>query len=476
MIACAWFPNWPIQRLLHARPELKGQVAVHERERIVAATDPNLVGLPVAEVTVYLEEHDLEADLAQLEILARWCDQFSPIVGIEGDSLLLDVTGLPFDAGQVAKAIRQEGFVARVAVAKTVGAAWALAHFEEPLPVAALRLDESTLEMLAALGIRFVSELQTLPRDQLASRFENVVRRLDQLSGAIVEPIVPYREPPEIVVERNLEYPLESRQMIAALCDDMLAEVAHELSLRQQGAARLELMLNDARFVIGLFQPSDSPSYLRELVEMQLERVQLAEAVTNIGLAVLMAAPLRPRQRELFEDGHDRERQFGLFVDRIRCRSPALRAVLVADAQPEHAFRYQLFERIGEARVARPERARQHSHRRSHALRKASGRATPKDRETSRQHQSKLSPSWRPLLVEPRPIPVDAISGSGPPQQFSVRGETYRTQQAWGPERILTGWWRGGYIRRDYYRVETTAGSCYWLFRARQRWFLHGVF
>jgi protein ImuB len=472
MIACTWFPNWPIQRLLHARPELKGPIAIHERERIVAATDPNLVGLPVAEIKVHVEEHDLEEDRVQLEVLARWCDQFSPIVGIEGESLLLDITGLPFDVGQVAKAFRQQGFVARVGVAETVGAAWALAHYEEPLPVASLRLEESTLEMLAALGIRDISDLQALPRDQLAARFEDVVKRLDQLSGAVAEPVVPYREPPEIVVERSLEYPLESRQMIAALCDEMLAEIAHELSLRQEGAARLELVLNDSRFVIGLFQPSDSSRYLRELVEMQLERVQLAEAVTKIGLAVLMTAPLRARQRELFEDGHDRERQLGLFVDRIRCRSPALRAVMVADAQPEHAFRYQLFERIGEAWVARLERAWRNPPRRSHALREASGRATP----TSRSSQSKLSKLHRPLLVEPRPIPVDTISGSGPPQQFSFRGETYRTKRAWGPERILTGWWRGGYIRRDYYRVETTAGSCYWLFRARQRWFLHGVF
>jgi protein ImuB len=438
MIASVWFPNWPIQRLQHARPELKGPFAIHVRETIVAATNANLVGLPVTEVTVRVEEHDPKADHVQLEALARWCDQFSPIVGIEGASLLLDVTGVPFNVEQATKAIRQQGFVARVAVAATVGAAWALAHYDEPLPVAALRLEERTLEMLAALGICYISELQALPRDQLATRFEDVVKRLDQFTGTVAEPITPYREPPEIVVERTLEYPLESREMIAVLCDEMLAEIACELSLRQQGAARLELVLNDARFVIGLFQPSDSPRYLRELVEMQLERVRLAEAVTKIGMAVLMAAPLRARQRELFDDGHDRERQLGLFVDRIRCRSPALRAVLMADAQPEHAFRYEPL--------------------------------------TSRKRPALKSPRLRrPLLVEPRPIPVDAISGSGPPRQFSFRGETYRMIHAWGPERILTGWWRGGYIRRDYYQVETNDG-CYWLFRARERWFLHGVF
>jgi protein ImuB len=439
MIACAWFPNWPIQRLRHARPELKGPFAIHVRETIVAATNANLVGLPVAEVTLRVEEHDPQADRAQLESLARWCDQFSPIVGIEGASLLLDVTGVPFDVEQATKAIRRLGFVARVAVAETVGAAWALAHYEEPLPVAALRLEESTLEKLATLGIRYVSDLNKFPRDGLAAKFEDVVKRLDQLSGAIVEPIIPYREPPKIVVKHNLEYPLESREMIAVLCDQILAKIASQLSLRQQGAARLELALNDTRFVISLFQPSDSPRYMRDLVAMQLEHVQLTEAVTKIGLAVLMAAPLQTRQRELFDDGHDRERQLGLFVDRIRCRSPALRAVLVADAQPEHAFRFEPFT-------------------------------------CRKRPAAKLPCLRRPLLVEPRPIPVDAISGSGPPQQFSFRGEAYRTVRAWGPERILTGWWRNGYIRRDYYRVETTVGSCYWLFRARQRWFLHGVF
>ena len=52
------------------------------------------------------------------------------------------------------------------------------------------------------------------------------MKRLDQLAGAIVEPIVPYREPPEIAVERDLEYPLESRELIATVCDEMIAQLA----------------------------------------------------------------------------------------------------------------------------------------------------------------------------------------------------------------------------------------------------------
>jgi protein ImuB len=50
--------------------------------------------------------------------------------------------------------------------------------------------------------------------------------------------------------------------------------------------------------------------------------------------------------------------------------------------------------------------------------------------------------------------------------------------QTWGPERIETGWWRGQAVGRDYYRVETTDGRRFWIFRNLEdnRWFLHGVF
>lgn len=397
------------------------------------------MGLPVREIAIHVEEHDSQADRVELESLARWCDQFSPTIGIKDEVLLMDTTGLPFNAEQVAKAIRRRDFSVRLAVAKTIGAAWALAHYDEPFPVEALRLQGSTLELLETLGVRYVSELEALPRDQLAARFVDVVQRLDQLSGALPEPITPYREPPEILVTQDLEYPLEHREMIASICLEATTQIARELSHRQQGAIRLELALDESRSIIGLFRPSDSAKYLYELILMQLEQIRLAQPVTKISLAVLMTAPLRAQQRELFHDEHDRERQLGLFVDRIRCRSPALRAVLVADAQPEHAFRYELFTK------------------------------------SRKQTSSRPTHPPRPLLVEPRPIPVEVISGSGPPQQFRWQGKTHRATHASGPERILTGWWRGGYVRRDYYRVETT-DACYWLFRARGRWFLHGVF
>ena len=48
-----------------------------------------------------------------------------------------------------------------------------------------------------------------------------------------------------------------------------------------------------------------------------------------------------------------------------------------------------------------------------------------------------------------------------------------------GPERIESGWWDGGDVRRDYYVAHTPRGLRLWVYRAREPgggWWLHGVF
>jgi protein ImuB len=443
---------------------------------IVASNVAALVGLPVAEAEgVHLEPFDAAADRQALEQLAIWCEQFGPIVGVDagdagggicGDGLLLDLRGVPFDRAHVARLLAEQGAWAcgftslarlevRIGVGSTVGAAWALARYRQPLPVAALRLPTKTIELLYELGIRRVSELDALPRDHLATRFPEVIRRLDQFHGLEPEPIESHQQPAEIVIEHDLEHPLTRHEMIEAVLEHVVTQVAAELAQRQLGAIRLEVTLRcqptvcpsayaAARIVVGLFQANNSAKYLLELMLLQLGR--LPGPLVAVRAAVLLSAPLEVRQRTLFDDHHDRQRQLAAFVDRISCRSPALRAVLVPDAQPEHAFRY-------EPLAGRKRRA---------------------------SKQPKLPP--RPLLVEPRPLPMEAIAARGAPAQFQFRGRQYRVTRCWGPERIQTGWWRGtshtspgGYIRRDYYRVQTAAGS-YWLFRAQGKWFLHGVF
>jgi hypothetical protein len=91
-----------------------------------------------------------------------------------------------------------------------------------------------------------------------------------------------------------------------------------------------------------------------------------------------------------------------------------------------------------------------------------------------------LGPLDRPLHLLRRPAVLETVSviPDGPPIHFRRAGQLHIIAQHWGPERIETGWWRGRSAWRDYYRVETTEGCRFWLYRRHRdgRWFLHGLF
>jgi protein ImuB len=160
----------------------------------------------------------------------------------------------------------------------------------------------------------------------------------------------------------------------------------------------------------------------------------------------------------LFSDSvarHDPRHLAGL-VDRLSSRlgrKAVVRPRLLPDAQPELAYRYDPL--IGGSPGA--------------SLR----------RNRSREMTAADLPP-RPLRLLCRPVPLTAVWGipDGPPLRFHWGGQEHRIAQSWGPERIETGWWRGRPVGRDYYRIQTTTGRRYWLFRRLRdgQWFLQGLF
>jgi protein ImuB len=438
--------------------------------------------MPLAEARslapIHFEQHDPLADQTALLKLAELCEQFSPIVGMEPpDNLCLDVTGIGSLFGgeealarQVMQAFQQQGLVIQLALADTLGAAWGMAHFgkEFPqivppgesakalagLPIAALRLTEE-VKLLSELGIDRIGQLLPVPRDALVSRFgPQLLRRLDQALGLMSEIIVSHRPPPDIVAETELEFSTANRQAVDILLSQLIDRVAKILAERQQGAIQLQCQLlcevsEPVTIVIGLFRASAHAQHLRELTRLHLERITLPAPVTAVKLSVLTAARLQTWQQELF-DASQREgrRQVGLLIDRLSNRlgrEAVLKALPQSEAQPEFAYRYEPL-------------------------------AGALPRKTK-------PPRWkalpRPLRLEREPIALEVLSvvPDGPPFQFQFHG-SQRVAKAWGPERIQTGWWRGRYIQRDYYRVETESGQRFWLFRRLSdgQWFLHGVF
>ena len=86
---------------------------------------------------------DVAGDAALVERLARWAGRWSPLVEVDGaDGLRIDVTGAAHlfggEAGlmsDVEQRFAGLGLTARVAIAPTAGAAWALARFASPAEV-----------------------------------------------------------------------------------------------------------------------------------------------------------------------------------------------------------------------------------------------------------------------------------------------------------------------------------------------------
>src|SRR5262245_4566394 len=102
------------------------------------------VGMALADAramypTIAVAEADPAADRRLLETIANWCDRYTPLVGLDPpDGLVLDVTGCAHLFGGEAALARDlvrrlatQGFQARVAVADTVGCAFAVARYGE---------------------------------------------------------------------------------------------------------------------------------------------------------------------------------------------------------------------------------------------------------------------------------------------------------------------------------------------------------
>ena len=362
------------------------------------------------------------------------------------------------------------------------------------LPIEMLRLPAENVRLLHELGIVQIRQVEALPRADLLPRFgPTLLMRLDQALGRLDEPVPACPVPPTFAADWSAEHPTSRRETIEAAVSHLVRRISGMLARCAQGVLRLECRLDcqspaaGVRMSLGLFRPTADADHLLQLLALQLERLQIPAPIDGVHVEATLTAPLEPhRQTTLFDQ--DRApgacgRHLTMLIERLSSRlgSNAVVGVrLRPEAQPELSWHeHSLVE-----------------HRRR--------RQPPKT-------QPELPP--RPLRLLPRPVALiwnaDAAAnnrtGSGlthvntlendrreasvpllhpaalhpqPPSCFRIAGRQYHVARSWGPERIETGWWRGRHVGRDYFHVETTAGSHFWLFRRLRddRWFLHGIF
>lgn len=534
-ILCLWLPNWAIQRAIRIRPELKGRpvalVVSCPRGGEVAACCRSAVeqgvrpGMPVVEAQSLVRElaiaaYDAAAERRALVKCAEACERFSPRVAIEEEtepeSLLLDISNLEHLWGTetrlvetVRKFFTRRSYEVQIGIAETVGAAWAAAHFASEragssssppqarnlqndksksqtaeaangnshfsifdFPTQSLRIPEDIALTLRDLGLETVGQLMTLPRDGLATRFgEELLRRLDQLTGAGRAVLEPRRAPAAFEVGLALEEPTGDRHLLMHVLQQLVDRLAQQLAARDQGTVLLMCSLRCVdgslvRLRVGLLQPSACAQQLLELIELHLESLTLKSEVDRIDLQVAVAGRLGERQGELFTDRWTADpHQLAVLVNRLSSRlgyDRVLQAQLRASAVPERTVSFVPMAQYSERKL------------------RTTTMCKLKDAQRQGSSQNDLPPPPRPVLLYPTPqaMKVVCIAPDGPPQAVWLGKRRDSIVSCVGPERIESLWWRGPTVRRDYYRIATESGHHLWMFRRLndRQWFVHGVF
>ncbi len=474
-----------------------------------------------------------EIDRARTEHLfaafADWHSNASPLVAVlsgrsaYGD-LCLDISGVAHLFGGEAKMLdrlagRLEalGFAVRGAIADTIGAAWALAHFAPgrivggdalasmlaPLPLAALRLEEEQVAVLDQLGLKTVGQLYGRDRKALAARFgASLLNRLDQTLGYAEERITPRIPVADYYAERRFGEPIGLIDDVLACAEDLAVQLGLRLEREGIGAQAFHLFLYlvDHKVIslsVNASRATRDPHHIASLFRHRAERLageyDPGFGIDMIRLGASSITKLESTTVSAFasEDGTaDLEKLYDRMTSRLGPLA-VVRSVPVNTHIPERAVKLEPVvapQPRGETDLPPPEGAR--------PLR---------------------------LLPSPEPIIVVAEVPDGPPAVMTWRRIRYRFAKVAGPERIEAEWWRSGqrlallpeieaepepietregtlpappknYIPklavfdpeamlRDYYVAEDEAGRRFWVFRqglyseaAQPRWFLHGIF
>jgi protein ImuB len=465
------------------------------------ALDPALVALPA----------DPEGDAALVERLARWAGRWSPLVEVDGDGLRLDVTGVAHLFGGEKRLIRdiQQSFArigctARVAIAPTAAAAWALAHFSPcicgqvdarlaPLHVSALRLEPDTMRTLERLGLKTIGALMGVPRLALARRFrgaENVVDALDRALGRKPEPLTAAPADPSPRALLKLEEPATHPEAASQALERLVPVLVRELEERRLGARRLSLTgyrvdgtVADASVATAI--PSREPKHLDRLLADKATTLNPEFGFDAFALTADWTEDLGATQESLVEEPSG-ERELARLVDRLTVKLGPKR-VRKPQAEESH-----LPERAsGWVSAINPPRNGEGNHGAKRnggggpPLCRFGGGPPPPPSAVPHPVPGRIRPQR--LLDRPEAIDVIYATPEGMPRRFVWRRAVHDISRVEGPERIAPEWWRqpSSARLRDYYCVEDAEGRRYWIYRegligdgrgGLPAWFIHGLF
>jgi protein ImuB len=492
--ATIWFRQLVTDQAVIERPELRDiqfVLAAPERGRMVvkAASAQALandieIGMVVADAkaiypTLEVIDHEPGKAEALLNSMAEWCIRYTPIAAVDPpDGLILDITGCAHLWGneraylkEIAVKLRSAGYKVSVAIADTIGAAWAISRYGQgnpiiaigdqlkamlPLSPAALRLEPATLERMQKLGFYQIRNFINMPRSVLRRRFgQFLLDRIDQASGAAIEviqpvqPLVPYQERlpcmEPIVTATGIEIALQ--RLLETLC----ARLAKEGKGLRSGifkGYRVDGKVEQIDIVTN--RGSCHVAHLFRLFELKIQTIEPALGIELFVLEAPVTEDLAAHQETLWSTGDTDNVSLMELLDRLAGRAGM--SIIHRYLPDEHHW---------------PERSV-----------KLAASVLEKPQTNWRTDR----PRPVHLLAEPEVVDVTAPIPDYPPMLFVYKKKVHNIRRSDGPERIEREWWLEEGLHRDYYCLEDESGARYWIFRlghydgGKSKWFIHGFF
>jgi len=468
------------------------------------ALDPALIAIPA----------DPEGDEAFLQRLAKWAQRWSPLVEVDGaDALRLDVTGVAHLFGGeegLGEDVRQRfaamGLTARLAIAPTAAAAWALARFQPlsppreregpaakrwegegaarfvhaPLPrsaaaespspargegllaqltllhVSALRLDPDTVRTLERLGLKTIGALMDMPRLALARRFrgaEDVVDALDRLTGRKPDPLTGVAESPPPRASLRLEEPATHPEAAGQALETLIPKLVAELEERKLGARRLSLHGfrvdgSVATASVSTAIPSREPKHLQRLLADKAAALDPGFGFDAFALTADWTESLGAVQQSLVEEPNG-EGDLARLVDRLTVKLGPVavrRPVAFESHVPERASGWTPAVSSLCSRASNPEKNGFTQRREEREGIDASSLRLRvlRVKKLDCRAPSGLAMTARPHRLLDRPEAIDVIYATpeGMPRRFVWRRAVHDIARAEGPERVAPEWWR----------------------------------
>jgi protein ImuB len=424
-----------------------------------------------ANLVVFDRDPELEAEA--LKSVATWAGQFSSYISLADsisgpDAVLLEVEGSVKLFGDLSALLQQAqggiaalGYDARLAVAPTPLASrllarsrWLRGSKTAPvvvtqaeklipslgrLPVSYLEFDNKTAQALSGMGIDTIADCLRLPRDGLARRFGKAfLYKLDRLTGKLADPLPAFTPPHKFYSRIDLPAEVEEVEALLFALQRLLLELQGFLLARGAGVQQLDIELKHRGFVtrlsLAMLTPGRNSDKLLMLARERFARLQLEAPVLEIAVRTDTVCELEEATTDLFGHGKEEDNLLGL-LERLRARlgNESVQGVYpIAEHRPECAWRF------GE----------------------------PGERDES------INDNERPLWILPTPMRLQQKRG-----RPMLHGQLHLYPDR---ERIESGWWDGGDVRRDYFIAHDYRQSRYWIFRdlddVSGNWYLHGIF